>query len=44
MVFTYFASFEDYEDYIFEIIFYVLVRGSKIGGKMDWFGRQLKKN
>ena len=38
LVFTYFASFTDYEDDIFEVIFNLHVQGSKFGRKFDKSG------
>ncbi len=37
-MFTYFASFTDYEDDIFEVISNLHVQGSKFGGKIYKFG------
>ena len=40
LVFTYFASFTDYEDDIFEGISNLHVQGSKLGGKINKFDRK----
>ena len=37
------ASFMDYENYIFEVISYLQVQGSKFGGKITKFGGKSKK-
>ena len=38
LVVTYFASFTDYEDDIFEVISNLHVQGSKFGGKINKYG------
>ena len=43
MVFTYIASFTDYEDDIFTFISNLHVQGFKFDGKFDKFGRKLEK-
>ena len=43
LVITYFASFTDYEDDIFEVISNWHVQGSKFGGKINKFGVKSKK-
>ena len=40
---TYFASFTNYEDDIFEVSSNLHVQGSKFGGKMNKFGGKSKK-
>ena len=39
IVFTYFASFTEYEDNIFKVTSYLHVKRCKFGGKIDKFGR-----
>ena len=39
LVFTYFESFTDHEDDIFEVISNFHIQGSKFGGKITKFGR-----
>ena len=43
LVYTYCASFTDYEDDIFKVISNLHVQGSKFGGKIYKFGGQSKK-
>ena len=44
LVFTYFASFTDYENDIFEVISNLHVQGSKFGGEINTFcGKSNKK-
>ena len=40
IVLTYFASFTGYKDDIFEVISYLHVPGSKLGGKFDEFDKK----
>ena len=42
IVFTFFASFTDHEDDIFEVIFNLHVPGSNFGRKIDKIGRKSK--
>ena len=43
IVFTYFASFTDYEDNIFEVISHLRVQISKFGGQIKKCGGKKKK-
>ena len=44
IVFTYFASFTGYANYIFEVISNLNIQGSKIGGKLTNLAENLLKN
>ena len=43
ILFTYFASFTDYENEIFEVISNLHVQGSKFGGEINKFGKNSNK-